>query len=572
MRGTPAFVARAVTWSRVETLRSLAVAGAGVVLALVTASVMFDGRGGRDAPPSTSGAGPTTTVQLDGPPPADGLRFGMVGLEHLDPAFVLPSDQSGMIAVDLLFDPLTNWDPATASVQPALAESWTPADAATLWTFHLRGDAQFHDGAPIRAIDVKRSLERVARLGNISLAGVRLDVIAGYSDLAAGFTDELVGVQAIDERTLEVRTLEPYASLPELLSSPLYGIVPSSAAGGVDLPADSGAASPQSPPVPALQTAPVGSGPYRFVGRDGPIVTLEPASAGAALASIELVAFGDPADAYAAFEAGDVDWSVAPAGQLDEARAAYGERAVIPFEVTLVIGFNLAHPSYEDVRFRSGIAKAIDRQALLESPLEAAVGLDGVIPDGVPGSVADACGALCSYDPNTARALVAQAFPDGKTPTVQLDVYDDPVERAVADAVAEDLRAVGVPVEVVARPFEEYQQFVVSGGQQFFVFGWAGVAVDADVFVGPQFLSASQDNATGFADPVADLAMKAARAETDPAARAELWRDVNRQVMRGVPIVPVAQHVTAAVVGERVEGYVARPDGTFDTRRLTLAP
>lgn len=495
-------------------------------------------------------------IVLGGPPPDDVVRFGAVGLEHLDPAFVLPSDQSGMVAVDLLFDGLTSWDPQTQAPVPALAESWESASFATEWTFHLRAGATFSDGTPVTARDAERSLERIARLGNISLAGVRLDVVAGYREVSEGLTEDLTGVSALDDRTLRIVTLEPYAAMPELLSSPLYAVVP---AGVVD--AD---------PV-AFDGNPVGSGPYRFAGRDGAVLRLEAVDGSEVpVRRAELIAYPTAEEAYAAFEAGELDWSVVPAGLLDEARAEHGERAVVPFVVELLYGFNLRHPSFGDVRFRSAVAKAIDRGALLDSPLEAATALDGVVPSGVPGAVADACGVLCSYDPDTARALVAQVHPNGQVPAIELDVYDDPLELAVADAVAEDLRAIGVPVNVVVEPFEEYQGFIVGGGQQLFTFGWVGVAIEPDVFVSPLFLSDSPDNVTGFADPVVDLAIKTARAEPDAGARRALYADIDRQVMRGVPIVPLASYLTAAVVGERLEGYVPRTDGTFVVEAMSV--
>ena len=48
-----------------------------------------------------------------------------------------------------------------AKVQPQLATSWTPSDSAKTWTFKLRTDAKFHDGAPMTADDVVATFERL---------------------------------------------------------------------------------------------------------------------------------------------------------------------------------------------------------------------------------------------------------------------------------------------------------------------------------------------------------------------------------------------------------------------------
>ena len=530
------------------------VGGACAVVLLIGAVVgaVTGGGGAEEAEPAPPvGAGSVVVApppSFGGPPPADVVRFGMVGLEHLDPAFVLPSDQPAMIAVDLLFDGLTAPGPDGGEPVPALAESWEPDETLRTWTFRLREGATFADGSPVTAFDVQRTFDRLAELGNISLAGVRLDVVEGYGEVAAGSADSLSGIGVVDERTLRIITTESYASLPDLLSSPLYGIVPN----GVVTADPAG-----------FDVAPVGSGPYRLEARDGAVVRLAARDgADVPAPTAELIAYPDAAGAYAAFEAGELDWGVVPAGLLEEAVAAHGEGAVVPFGVELLYGFNLDHPSFVDVRFRSGVAKAIDRQRLLDTVLESGRALDGVVPPGVPGAVGDACGALCSFDPLTAAALVDQAFPDG-APTIELDVYDDPVELAVAESVAADLEAAGVPVEVVATPFEEYQQNLVGGGAQLFTYGWVGVAIEPDVYVAPMFLSGSQDNVTGFEDGIVDLAVRTARAEPDRAARLEQYGAIDRQIMLGLPVVPVAGYVTAAVVGERVSGYQGRVDGTF---------
>ena len=525
-----------------------------VALALVVAACTGDDP---EPPGTTSGARTIPPVELDGPPPPGTLRLGLVALEHLDPAFVLPSDPSGMVAADLLFDGLTAWDPVTATVVPALAEGWAANPEQTVWTFTLAPGVTFADGTPVTAADVKASLERVARLGNISLSGVRLELVSGYDQLVSAESPELTGVVVVDERTVEVRTTEAYAPLPALLSAPAYGIVP----GAVLAAGDEG----------DFDAEPVGSGPYAFVERDGATVSLAATDPEAAVPRVELVDYPDAESAYRDFGDGVLDWSVVPAGLVDEAGEAYGRDAIVPFLAELLYGFNLVDPALTEPRLRLAVARAIDRQALLDGVLEAAVPATGVLPPGVPGSRPDACGDACAYDPEASRALLAEAFPDGAVPTLRLDVFEDPVEQAVADRVAEDLRAVGIPVEVVVTPFDEYRGLIVSGQQQLFSFGWVGVAVEPDVFLAPLFLSTSPDNVTGLADGITDLALRVARAEPDAVARNALYGDVDRQVMSLVPVVPLAVYETAAVLAERVEGYLPRPDGTFVVEAVRLA-
>src|SRR5690348_13651922 len=44
----------------------------------------------------------------------------------------------GIIAMSEMYETLTHYDAATQAIEPELATSWTSADDAKTWTFHLR--------------------------------------------------------------------------------------------------------------------------------------------------------------------------------------------------------------------------------------------------------------------------------------------------------------------------------------------------------------------------------------------------------------------------------------------------
>src|SRR6478672_13859135 len=73
----------------------------------------------------------------------------------LDPA--LSTDVPTGEVVTLLFDNLTQFD-ADARLKPGLARSWEASADGRVYTFHLRTNASFHDGRPVRSADVRASL------------------------------------------------------------------------------------------------------------------------------------------------------------------------------------------------------------------------------------------------------------------------------------------------------------------------------------------------------------------------------------------------------------------------------
>ncbi len=83
----------------------------------------------------------------------------------LDPA----TEQSdGVNILHNVYETLTIYDNRDGQIKPCLAESWTSNATMTEWTFTLRRDVLFHDGNPLTAAAVKKSIDRVMFLGKNS--------------------------------------------------------------------------------------------------------------------------------------------------------------------------------------------------------------------------------------------------------------------------------------------------------------------------------------------------------------------------------------------------------------------
>jgi peptide/nickel transport system substrate-binding protein len=87
---------------------------------------------------------------------------------------------------------------------PLLAESWNSSADGLLWTFTLREGVQFHDGTPLDATAVKRSIEAAKERGGASFIWSPVESIA-----------------TPDARTVEIKL--SYAAPLDLIASSLYG-------------------------------------------------------------------------------------------------------------------------------------------------------------------------------------------------------------------------------------------------------------------------------------------------------------------------------------------------------------
>jgi len=109
-------------------------------------------------------------------------RFGTI-----DPA--KGTDYTQTMALLNLYDGLVFPD-SDGNLQPHLAADWTISDDNRTYTFELREDATFHSGNPVRAEDVKFTVERF------------FDIDQGYSSLLKEVLDK-ENVTAVDETTVE---------------------------------------------------------------------------------------------------------------------------------------------------------------------------------------------------------------------------------------------------------------------------------------------------------------------------------------------------------------------------------
>ncbi len=490
---------------------------------------------------------------------ADGtLKVAVVGLNSLDP--LEAREPVDVMVVDQLFDTLVRYQPKTFEPRPELA-SWEVNPEQTLFTFRLADGAKFHDGSPVTSADVKFTLERIARKGSASPLVAQLEAVAGYTPFAVDGTEPgLAGVETPDPATVVIRLDRPFAEFPATLGHPGFGIVPKAAVeqqGG------------------NFRLGPVGSGPFRIgtVDADRLLVNRFPEHRTAAkLASIDFVRYDDVEAAYQAFVDGALDLAPVPAAEAASAAETYGSRGMGPYVGLVFYAMNLRSPDLANPQFREAITLAVDRAKIVREVYRESVDIaTGLVAEGVPGRVPDACGSRCRHDVEAATSLLAQAFADGKIPEVAIDFDADATQTAVANSIKADLDAAGIPNVLRPHPFEEYGQFLVSGASELFRLGWIADYPSPDGFLAPLFQSTSPENLTGLQSKDIDDRIAAAQAEPDAAKRQALYREVEQKVLEQFVVVPVAQLEIRQVVAKRVQSFSLSSIGTFDGAAVTLS-
>jgi peptide/nickel transport system substrate-binding protein len=164
------------------------------------------------------------------------LRILQPSAVLLDP-HVWTDDKDRLSIRYAIYEALVSYD-KEGSYQPALAEVWNLADDAQTWSFRIRSGVRFHNGDELNAHAVVAALDRARGPG---VAGE-----LGTSGLYRSYLGNAT-VQAVDDLTIRIVTVEPMADLLDLLIE-----------------------------IPIISGAPVsGTGPYRVVDATADGVLLE---------------------------------------------------------------------------------------------------------------------------------------------------------------------------------------------------------------------------------------------------------------------------------------------------------
>lgn len=492
------------------------------------------------------------------PPPSGVLRLGVDAPATLDP--IQARTPSELLLADQLFEGLTSFDNATLAVKPAIASSWKPSADLKQWDFTLRPDAKFTNGRVITSADVKYSFERILRKGSTSPVVPQLEAISGFKPFnLTGRAGDVSGITTPAPNVVHLQFDEPMSVLPALLGNPAFGIVPRESVEAV-------------PPAPTFGNQPVGSGPFMVQARSESSLHLVPSpGTHTALKSIDVFLAKDAASAYADFLRGGVDWAEAPSDQVEPLPSSKGKDRFSPYAGVLLYGFNMKNPKFADQRFRQAIVHAIDHDAIVRVVYgSAALSAHGLVPEGVPGALPDACGDQCRFDPIKAKALIKEAFGDKPPPPLSIDYDDNTSQSAVAEAIQANLRAVGVTATPRPHAYADYLGFALGGQQELFRLGTIGTYPDPDAFLTPLFLSGASSNVTEFSNPQVDGLLKQGRAEADPRKRLAAYQQAEKVIIDQAPVVPLAQFETHAVTGPRVEGLNVSIFGTFDATQVRL--
>ncbi|HQZ39638.1 MAG TPA: ABC transporter substrate-binding protein [Vicinamibacterales bacterium] len=440
--------------------------------------------------------------------PRDTLVFAAsADATTLDPHNTTDTESDQVIM--MMYETLIGFD-RDMRIVPRLAERWEVAPDGVTWTFHLRRGVRFHDGTPFNAEAVRRSFARV------------MDPVANHKRLVL-FT-MVDRVEAVDDTTVRIITRYPFGAFEPTMAHVSAAIVNPTVAErfGKDFGLGADRAS--------------GTGPYKITSwkKDQEIVLERFDGYWGEQGRTRRIVYRPIPEAAArvlALEAGDVDVVTrVPAADIARLETEDGIRVTKTPSVGMQqFRFNLARKPFGDRRVRQAISYAIDRRAIVDNLVSSfARPSTSALTPIMRGYVN--LGEI-PYDPDKARALLeAAGYPRGfKTRIATTPRYPMGVE--LAEAVAADLKKVGIDAAIDVLEWGTMVQFWAGlppekNPQEIFIMGAGASTADADWGLRPIFQTAptNENNYGYYSNAEFDRVIEAAMRETEAAKRQQLYR------------------------------------------------
>ncbi len=152
---------------------------------------------------------------------------------HIHPSTI--SDQSSSIVAHQVFEGLVKLNPENLEIIPSLAEEFFFDPKSFTYTFKLKNNIFFHDnscfedgkGREVTSKDVIYTFKNLCtkQIINSGYHSVLKGVVKGVEDYFNGETDEISGIRALDNRTIEIELHRPNGLFLKRLAGINFSIV-----------------------------------------------------------------------------------------------------------------------------------------------------------------------------------------------------------------------------------------------------------------------------------------------------------------------------------------------------------
>lgn len=448
--------------------------------------------------------------------------------------------------LELIYEPLVNLD-ADLNVVPSLAESWDFADDGMTLTLNLRQGVKFHNGADFTAEDVVATFNRI--LDEATGAAAR----ANYLNIAS--------IDTPDDYTVVFNLSQPDVPLLAALATTNAAIADSA-----DIESGN------------IATVANGTGPFKLENWTPEETTTLSANAdwwgdGPNVDGIEIRIIPDETSILAALRAGTIDFALLNDPLVatllkDDPNIVLNRVPAIAYHV---LQLRAAVPPLDKLEVRQAISCAIDRQEVLDT---ASLGEGKVTGPLTMAAFALPTDELFCYqkDLDKAKELMAAAgMSDGFTLKVIAANAEPPTALSEAQNIQAQLAEIGITVEIESMELSVYVDRWLKGDFEAAVALNGGRPDPYTMYARYWQTTGNLNNVAGYIDSTLDDLMARGRAETDPAARYEIFAEFQRHLAEVAPWVWLYVGYEYTAQQPYVSGFIPSPtDSLLSLSHVTL--
>ena len=432
-----------------------------------------------------------------------------------------------------LMKPTPNGD-----LTPAIAESYEVSEDRMTYTFHLREGVQFHNGKTVTAEDVVYSIQRCAAATETGI--VQVEAFSVIQD-----------IKTPDDKTVAITISEPSNEFISYMTTAI-------------LPAD----------YDKQDTAPVGTGPFKFVSRTAQdSVVLEKFDGywgtPAQLDKVTLKIIENADSLMMSLQSGAIDLCA----HLTSTQVAQLEKDFNVAEGTMnlvqAMYLNNAVAPFDDVRVRQALCYAVDKQEIID------LAFDGY-GSPIGSSMYPAFGkyfddSLTNYytkDVEKAKALLAEAgYPDGFDMTITVPSNYKP-HMDTAEVLVQQLAQIGVNATIEPIEWESWVSDVYAGRQ----FQSTVVGVDASTMTArallERFTSDYGKNFINYNNAEYDALFQQTLTAYDDAEQTAIYKQMLANLTENAANVYIQDLADLVAVRKGVEGVTFYPIYVLDLANL----
>lgn len=441
--------------------------------------------------------------------------------------------------------------------EPAMAEKIDISDDQKVYTFTIR-EAQWSNGDPVTANDFEAAWKWAIDPANQSEYAYQLNYIEGAeaANTGGGSLDD-VGVKALDEKTLEVKLVNPTPFFQELTAFYTY------------LPFNSKVAEANPDWANDAGENYTTNGPFHMIEwAHSDKIILEKSDTywdkdAVKLEKIEMIMVNDGNTELSMFDNGELDWAGAPTGALPlDALPALKEEGRLITETiagTYLYKFNTTVEPFNNVNIRKAFAHAINRQELIDNVTQGeqlpamALVPPTMFPENEKGYFKD-------NDVETAKEFLQKGLEElgysdvSELPAITLSYNTSEGHQKIAQAI-QDMwsQNLGVDVTLDNQEWAVYLDSVHALDYQVARMGWLGDFNDGINFLEAYRNADGGNNDTGWEDPKFQELLAQSATETDADARQALLRDAEAVFMDAMPIAPIYFYTNNWVQAENLK-------------------